>query len=178
MNIIDSASGLPAVIRDAMPVSITAAAYRSKATITRPANVTTYSAGDVVGSVLTFAASGKAGENVMLTNADLQAHIAAIPSGMANFRLYLYNDTPVSAYADNAVWDLPASDRAAFLGYIELGAPVDLGSTLYTQSDVVNKQLALDVGDTALYGYLVTLGAYTPAANSEVYVPSIYTVAL
>lgn len=176
MDIYSSTTGLPAVIVDNLPVVLSAAAYRSSAALTRPANTTAYAAGDVVGGVLTFPAAGKLGTNVLLTTADMQVHTASLPSGMLGFRLYLYNVAPPSAYADNALWDLPSTDRAGFLGYLEFATPVDMGSTLYVQSDVINKQLALE--SSSLFGYLVTLGAFTPAANSEVYVPSIYTVGL
>jgi hypothetical protein len=70
--------------------------------------------------------------------------------------------TPPSALADNDPFDLPAGDRAAYLGSINVGTPVDLGSTLYVAQDGINKQVTL--ASSNLYGYLVTAGAYTPAA--------------
>jgi hypothetical protein len=63
---------------------------------------------------------------------------------------------------DNAAFDLPSGDRASFLGYVDLGLPADLGSTLYVETNVVNKQLTLS--GTSLFGYLVTNGAYTPTS--------------
>jgi hypothetical protein len=95
---------------------------------------------------------------------------------MTSFRLHLYDATPPSATADNAAWDLPAGDRANYLGYVDLGSPVDVGATLYVQTDQVNKQFRASTAD--LYGYLVTNGGFTPAANSEVYVPELNAVAL
>lgn len=142
-------------------------AYRSAVTVTRPSNQTPYTAGDVVGGVITFASIGPTAGHVMFTSLDLSYNVAAIPSGMTSFRLYLYNVTPPSAYADNAAWDLPSGDRASFIGYIDLGSPADLGSTLFVQVDGVNKQLQLGASETSLYAYLVTNGGYTPAANSE-----------
>lgn len=153
-------------------------AARSAVAITRPANVTAYAAGDVVGGVLTFAAAGPSAGNVVLTSADLRYDVAAIPSGMSTFRLYLYSVTPPSALADNAAWDLPSGDRASFIGYVDLGTIADLGSTLFTQVDGVNKQTKLGAGETALYGYLVTGAGYTPAANSETLQVTLRTVAL
>lgn len=156
-------------------------AYRANITVTRPANTTPYGAGDVVGATaaaITFTLSGPTAGSVMVTSASLEIDVSAIPSGMTSFRLHLYNVTPPSAYADNAVWDLPSGDRASYLGYIDLGSPADLGSTLFTQVDGVNKQLKLAAAETAVYGYLVTTGAFTPAGNSEVYVVKLHTVAL
>lgn len=159
-------------------MGIAPGAARAQVTITRPANVTPYTAGDVVGGVITFPSMGAAGSQAMLTSVDLRIDIAAIPSGMTSFRLYLYSVTPPSALADNAVWDLPAGDRAGFIGYIDLGSPLDLGSTLFTQLDTINKHVKLGAAETALFGYLVTTGGFTPAANSEVYVPTLRAVAL
>jgi hypothetical protein len=151
-------------------------AYESSATITRPANVTAYTAGDVLGGAFQFANFGPLGGRMRLVSASLRADIAAIPAGMTNFRLHLYNVTPPSAIADNAAFDLPAGDRAAYLGYIDLGNMVDLGATLLGQLDNISKQVKL--ASTSLFGYLVTTGGFTPAANSEVYTPTLAGVSV
>lgn len=137
-------------------------------TITRPANVTPYTAGDVLGGALTFATGLTSGQRAMIAGVDLMPQIAAIPAGMTSFRLHLYNVTPPSALADNAVWDLPSGDRASYLGYVDVGTPADVGSTLFCQSDNVNKAIQTS-GSANVFGYLVTNGGFTPNANSEVY---------
>jgi len=139
-----------------------------QATITRPANTTAYTANDVVGGAITFATGLTSGQHAIILGADLMPQISAIPSGMTSFRLYLYDVTPPSAVADNGAFDLPSGDRASFLGYIDLGSPADLGSTCFCQVDGVNKKIKLN-GSANLFGYLVTNGGFTPAANSEVY---------
>lgn len=143
--------------------------YTSQIAVTRPANQTPYTALDVVGGAIAFTAIGPAGGDIIINSANLRADIAAVPAGMTTLRLYLYSVTPPSALADNAAWDLPAGDRASFLGYIDLGTAVDLGSTVYTQADNIGKQVKLATGETAVYGYLVSTIGFTPAANSEVY---------
>lgn len=148
-------------------------AYKSQVTITRPANTTAYTAGDVVGGVISFSDLPK-GYNLAILSAELRANINAIPSGMTSFRLHLYDASPASALADNAVWDLPSGDRDNYLGYIDLGSPADVGSTLFCQVDAVNRPIR--VGGAGLFGYLVTNGAFTPAANSEVYVPTLTAI--
>lgn len=153
-------------------------AYRAQTTVTRPANQTPYGAGDVLGGAITFSNAGPAGSQLMITSVDLRAHITAVPSGMTSFRLHLYDATPPSAIADNAVWDLPAGDRANYLGYIDMGTPADVGATLYVQADAVNKQIKLADTVSTLYGYLVTNGGFTPAGNSEVYVVTLAGIAL
>lgn len=150
--------------------ALVAKGYSSgKVTITRPANATAYTAGDVVGGAITFPTMGPAvGGEVLLNSALLELDIAAIPTGMTSFNLYLYNVTPPSAIADNAAFDIPAGDRASFIGKLSVGTPVDEGSTLQVSTDGINKQITVPAGST-IFGYLVTVGGFTPAGNSEVY---------
>lgn len=169
------ASSLPVVIASDQ-TGLNGVAYSSPLTITRPANQTPYTAGDVVGGALTFTSMGSNGGRIMLTSDQLELDITAIPTGMTSFTLYLYNVTPPSALADNAPWDLPAGDRASYLGFVPMGSPVDLGSTLYVETNIINKQIKL--AGTSLFGYLVTAAGYTPAANSEVYVATLHAVGL
>lgn len=150
-------------------------AYKSQVTITRPANTTAYTAGDVVGGKIEFAGL-KGFPDILITAADLAIDVSAIPAGMTSFRLHLYDVTPPSDLADNAAWDLPSGDRASYLGYVDLGSPADVGSTLFAQVDQVNKHLG--PGSTGVWGYLVTNGAFTPAGNSEVYRARLYAVGL
>lgn len=146
-------------------------------TITRPANQTPYNAGDALGAAaaaLTFANVGPAaGGEVVIQSVQLEADIAAVPASQTSWVLYLYSVTPPSALADNAAWDLPAGDRASFLGSVAISAMVDLGSTLYIEMNNVGKQVTLASG--SLFGYLVTVAGFTPAANSEVYKLTIHT---
>jgi len=161
-------------LTNSQPVTLTSLAKTSQITVTRPANTTAYTAGDVVGGAITFTNAVPAAGEFFITDADLRLDITAIPSGMTSFRLYMYNVTPPSALADNAAWDLPSGDRASFLGYVDYGTVVDLGSTCYVQAWGLNKRM--QALSTSLFGYLVTNGGFTPAANSEVYTPRIATV--
>lgn len=153
-----------------------ASGTKNALTITRPANVTAYTALDVVGGALTFTNMAPWAGEILITSVSLECDIAAVPAGMVNMRLYLYNVTPPSALADNAAWDLPAGDRASFLGYVDLGTPVDLGSTLYVKADNLNAQIT--TAGTSIFGYLVTIGGFTPNANSEVYVLTLHAAIL
>jgi len=153
-----------------------AGGYSAALTITRPANQDAYTARDVVGGALTFPSMGPSAGRIILTSAQLEIDISAIPAGMAAFSLYLYSVTPPSAVADNGAFDIPSGDRASFLGKVALGTPVDEGSTLYVESNSVNKQIEL--AGTSLFGYLVTEVGFTPAANSEVYVVTLHAVAV
>lgn len=139
--------------------------FSAVVSLTRSNDAAPYLAGDVVGATaaaLTFPNMGPAGGEIMLTSTTFEIDVNAVPSGMTSFTLRLYSVTPPSAYADNAVWDLPAGDRASYLGHLALGTPVDLGSTLRIAVDGINKQVRL--AGTSLFAYLVTDGPYTPAA--------------
>jgi hypothetical protein len=154
------------------------AGYTAAVTVTRPANATPYTANDVLGAAaaaITFPSIGPSAGHIIITDAALEIDVAAIPAGMTSFNLYLYSVTPPSALADNAAFDIPAGDRASFLGKISIGTPVDEGSTLYVETNQINKKVLL--AGTSLFGYLVTVGGFTPAGNSEVYKVTLQAVA-
>lgn len=160
--------------------------FSSTVSITRTADTTAYTANDVIGinnsgsagaAALTFASIGPSGgADIMITTARLEIDVASVPSGMTSFRLYFYNVTPPSALLDNAAWDLPSGDRASFKGYIDLGSPVDLGSTLYVEVNGINKQITVPSGGS-LFGYLVTNGGYTPGSG-DVFKVTLHSMAV
>ena|SRR5882672_7176460 len=150
-------------------------AYVATAAIIRPNNVTPYSINDVVGGVLTFPNMGLNAESVLINAVQLELDVPSV-TGTPNFNLYFYNAAPPSNILDNAPFDLPASDRAAFLGVINIGSVADLGSTLYAEIASISRQTRLLTN--ALYGYLVTSAVYTPAAVSETYKVSMHTVSI
>lgn len=161
-----------------LPVNQASQAYDVQVSVTRPSNTTAYTAGDVMGATaaaITFANAGPNAGAVMITGAQLQLDIASIPSGMTGFQLHFYSVTPPSALADNAVFNLPSGDRNSYLGYIDLGTPVDLGDTCYFEASGYNKQIKL--AGTSVFAYLVTLGGYTPA-SAAVHRITLHTVAV
>lgn len=155
------------------------AGYAKAVSFTRTADTNAYTANDVVGSAtgstaaLQFDGLGGENESVMITTVSLEVDDTGVISGETSYRLYLYGSAPPSALGDNVAWDLPSGDRASFLGYIDLGTPVDLGSTLYVETLQVNKQVKL--AGTTLYGYLVTNGGYTPT-SARGYKVKLHTV--
>ncbi len=148
--------------------------YISRPKVTRDANTTAYTANDVVGGVINFKGV-PADTDLLISNADLRIDVTAIPTGMTSFRLHLYKERPTSALADNAAWDLGSDDRDDYIGFVDIGVIADVGSSLFVQNDEVRKQIRSGSG---LFGYLVTIGGFTPAANSEVYRPCIRCVNL
>lgn len=169
----------------ASPLNVTTPTTGTGAAVshTRPNDTAAYTAGDVIGATdtstaaaFTFAnVAGAAGGDVLITSLSLEIDITSVPSGMTTFNLHLYNVTPPSAYVDNAAWDLASGDRASYLGLINLGTPVDLGSTLYVEQNGVNKQVT--ALSSSLFGYLVTVGGYTPTAQA-VYKVTAHTIEL
>ncbi len=153
---------------------VTGAAFRSIVTITRPSNTTAYTAGDVVGdtggsAIISLTAAGPTAGFVIIQSVSLMFSDSAVPSGMGAFRLHLYSASP-TAIADNAAFDLLSSDRANYMGFIDLPTPADLGSSLYTQTDYPGRLIKLATASTTLFAELETRGAYTPASASTVQV--------
>ena len=147
-------------------------AYRSTTIITRPSNTTAYTAGDVVGdtggsAIIALSSIGPSGGYVLIQSVSLIFSDTAVISGMGSFRLHLYSASP-TAIADNAVFDLVSGDRANYMGYVDLAAPVDFGSSLYTQADYPGRMVKLASASTTLYAELETKGAYTPASASTI----------
>jgi hypothetical protein len=165
---INAAAGVPAMGKDADGnaqhlLASGHGGFTSSATFTPAAAA--YSANDIMDVAKEFAGIGPSAGNVRILSCELEVDHTAVIAGETSYRLYLYSITPPSAPADNAAWDLPSGDRASFLGYIDLGAPIDLGSTLYVQTTEVNKDVQLVT--TSLFGLLVTIGGFTPTAAAR-----------
>jgi len=148
-----------------MAVDLPGTLVEVSATMTRPDNATPYTALDVVGTDaatnINFANAGIAGRGFAVMGARLRIDVSAVPAGMGDFRLHLYNAAP-TAITDNLAYNLPAADRAKYLGYITIPAPVDIGDTIWAQVDNVN--LTGELVSTSIFGILQTVEAYTPAA--------------
>jgi hypothetical protein len=147
-------------------------AYRSITTITRPSNTTAYTAGDVVGdtggsAIISLASAGPSAGFVLAQSISLVFSDSVVPAGMGAFRVHFYNASP-TAIADNAAFDLVSGDRALYMGYVDLPAPQDLGSSLYTQTDYSGRLLKLGTASTTLFAEIETRGAYTPVSASTV----------
>jgi len=156
-------------------------AFSATVALTRTNDTNAYAANDIVGgatgstAALTFANMGPSGKNIVITSTALLIEASAVIASETSYRLHLYNVTPPSAPGDNAAWDLAPGDRSSYLGFIDLGPPADLGSTLYVEQNSINKQVKLS--GTGLFGLLVTNGAYTPTA-SRVFDITLYSVAV
>ena len=142
------------------------------ATITRPSNATAYAAGDVVGdtggsAIVSLTSAGPSGGFVLVQSVSLVFSDSVVPSGMGSFRVHMYSASP-TAIADNAAFDLVSGERDAYMGYIDLPAPLDFGSTIYTQTDYPGRLIKLAAASTTLFAEIETRGAYTPVSASTV----------
>lgn len=161
---INDANGLPVRLTGSLTGVTTSASQ------TRPADTTAYAAGDVVGQSpaanITFAnVLPNAGGTFVVLGARLRIDVAAIPAGMSGFRVHLYNAAP-TAIVDNAVYSLPADDRAKYLGYVTITTTRLLGVTVWVQDDNLNVTGKLAAGSTSLFGILETIAGYTPTASA------------
>lgn len=141
------------------------------ASFTRPADTTAYAAGDVVSN----ATSG----NTILTFADVGDDLAS--SGyivgaklltdqatcVAQFRLFLFSASTATLDVDNGPADFLWADRASYLGYIDFPAlSTEAGTNTAAQAQDMALRHLFVCGSTvtAIYGYLVTKTAFTPAS--------------
>ena len=150
----------------------TGLAYESTAIITRAANVTPYAANDVYGGVFELTNIGASGGFVFLASLSIIFNITALPSGMGGFAVYLFNATPPSAITDNLPYSLNSGDRASIRTLNGLNLTASLaargnGGSVVAEALDINQLFKLATGSTSLWGYLVTLSAFTSAANSE-----------
>ena len=138
-------------------------------TLTRSNDTTAYAANDVFGeataSVLSFSSICNNNESgFVITGANIRIDINAVPSGMGQFRVHLYNAVP-SAITDNLAYNLPSGDRSKYLGYVVCNTPKDLGDTILSQNDNINFKSECAASTNTIYGIVETLNAFTPSAN-------------
>jgi hypothetical protein len=88
--------------------------------------------------------------------------IAGATAVTTTWQVHLYDVTPPSALADNAVFDVPAGDRASYLGFFTIAQTTDTGATQWAASDNAGKQIKLR--GTSVFAYLVAVSAITTEA--------------
>lgn len=148
---------------------------RASAEVTRPADTTAYTAGDVVSNSTTAttpislsSAARVAGGNGYIVRAALTTNKKSITP---RFRVHLFNAAPTVA-ADNAAYSELYADAGKRLGFIDLPA-------MTTATDSTNSDMSRAFNDSArlpivaaassadLYAVLETLDAFTPASGQK-----------
>jgi hypothetical protein len=131
-----------------------------------------HGANDVIGGAKEFKGIAQSNSSgVQIVSASLLVATGTLVTTV--WRVYLYNVTPPSALADNDLFDIPSGDRSAFLGYVDIAQLVDVGSTLYVQSDNLNK--AARTSGRSVFGYLVAVSGITTEAVAHTV--TLHTVA-
>jgi hypothetical protein len=131
-----------------------------------PATGTATMVGAKVGSsILVFPNMGEVCNGIEVKASMLTMNLAAVPGSMVNMRLHLYSNPPPSLLNDDDLWTLSAADLACYLGYIDLGTPVDVGPVLVVQAINIGRMMRAPVSNT-IYGYLSTGGAYISASGT------------
>lgn len=171
----------PVTLSGGVTVSTTPA-FEFTATITRPADITAYTANDVYGGVieLTSSVTPTAGQWLLITDIEIIFNLTTLPSGMSGFRLYPYGVTPLSAVPDNGAFSLPSGDRSAIIlpNGISIGSAALArgGGSVVCQANNIN--VAVKLTGTSLFSYLVTIGAFTPTAVSETATVRVRAIAI
>ena len=147
----------------------------SKASITRPADTTTYAAGDVVGTVSTavieFTNCLRAPKSAgLILGARLIDEAAQTLRGV--FELWLFS-SPITVIADNAPWCPTHAEVESLLAVIQFqDSPIvglsgaGVAGNLVFPARNVNRPFQT-VGSTSLYGYLVVRNAYVPISQEK-----------
>jgi hypothetical protein len=148
---------------------------RVSATLTRPANVTAYAAGDAVtdtgGAGLTFSAvcpeNGGQGviRNVVLIDSAAQAT-------KGQFELWLFAGTAIpTADVDNAVFTPTDAELLNLVGVVSLAtsfvgdATVGAGGNCIFQSGAITLPFTCGASVDDLFGLVVVRNAYTPVSG-------------
>lgn len=150
----------------------------ASSTITRPANTTAYSIGDLVannvtaGSVtpFTLAAARINDGSLILRRIRLRKSTATLTN--AQFRVHLFSASPTVSVGDNAAFNssgtLSTTGSANYLGYVDISIDTAFsdGANGFTTNGFTDIQIKLASGSTNIFALLEARSAYTPG-NAE-----------
>ena len=169
---LSAASADLVVSSDALVISATAlvaasdVAFSETAKITRPANVTQYAAGDVVGgAALEFAVAKANGGGGWINNAAFVSDNA--PAATGQFFAWIFSAAPTVA-ADNAAFAPTDAELRTLVAFLTLdAAKKTANNTAYQQSDPRATYFVCGAATQSLWAVITDGNAYTPA-NGEV----------
>jgi hypothetical protein len=157
----------------------------ASSTITRPANVTAYSSGQLLANSVTASAVNAlsfTGPNAVYgyVGEVLAARIQKSTNATTNaaFRLHLFTVTPTftSAGDGSAISTVVVASAKGYLGYVDITAMTGFSDVAWGVGAVDNSRLRLPYqlagADTVIYGIIEVRGAYTPG-NAEVFTVSL-----
>jgi hypothetical protein len=121
-----------------------------------------YTSGDCVSTMQTFTSLGQSGKLLMICGATLSIdNTTAIAS---NFRLHMFNAAKATPLADNDPHTVLSADLTKYLGYFDLGTPVDVGTICWISQNGLAIPVLLSSADL-LCQLEITTGL-TPAASN------------
>jgi hypothetical protein len=169
--VVSNTSSNPIPVTDSgSSLTVDGKAYRSMVQFTRPNDASGYIAGDVIGTsgsaIHTLSGAGPSGGYIIIQSVEFIIDATSVPSGMGAFRTHFYTSTP-SGIVDNAAFNLTSGEASSYVGYVDLPTPLDLGSTLYAQTDYPGRLIQLASGSTSLFCEIQTVNAYTPASGTS-----------
>lgn len=143
------------------------------ASVTRPADVNAYGAGDVVGEAFVFEDfSGVARRSGLISSARITS--SANQGTKLHAELWLFPEEPASLAADNAPWAPTDAELASRVGVIEfpesewnVGNPA-AGAAGNAGCDVQNLGIIYKERSTTFYGVVVARNAYTPVSEEVI----------
>ena len=160
----------------------TTPAFLFTSAITRVNNVLPYAADTVYGGPLQLVSNvtPKANQWLLITDVSIFYNFGVVPPGMTNFQLYVYKSLPPSAVGDTGAFSVPLIDEASihypeglFLGSAKKAKG---GGSVVLQMNNINVPIQLT--GTSFFAYLVSIGAFTPAAALETAMLKVRTIAL
>lgn len=124
-----------------------------------------YTAGNVVGGLLTFA---NAVSGTVLSGVLTSVSVTTRSTQTAGFKLYLFSASPAGTFTDRTAPVIAAADALLLLDVITLGAADSgLGSAVTTyNTDAISRSLVL--AGTSLFGVLITTGTPTFSTTTNV----------
>jgi hypothetical protein len=144
--------------------------YFSEVAVTKPATTTAYDINKVYGNLFQIPNIGNSGGIIELTSVSIVFDLATLPTGMSDFALYLFNSSPTTTFANNELFSVPANNRASLLTLNGINLTANLargGGTVVTETILINSTFKLASANTSLWGYLVSLSAFSHNASSS-----------
>jgi hypothetical protein len=157
------------------PIVVRGAGISRAGTITRPADTTQYTAGDVVTSAvaaaLQFDVARAAGAAVWVNNFVLTS--TNVPAATGAFWAWLFTAAPTVA-ADNAAFAPSDAEMLTCAGRLMLDHAQKTGANTHYQPSVLRPTyIVCAAADTKLYVVITDINAYTPA-NAEVFTATMH----
>lgn len=146
-----------------------------RASITRPANTTAYTAGDVISNAddshMEFAEAANKGAKRRTGSIAMARVISSANVGTkADLELWLFSSS-VTAMTDNAAFTPTDAEMATLVGVIPFGTSswraghAGAGAAGNAVCEATNQGIVFELPSTSIYGVLVVRNAYVPVSG-------------